>query len=82
MVRLVISGEAGGTWLLVREEKKWNLYQQEQPVSPDTTITMEQEVAWRLFTKGISRDEAEKSISFADDRSLGLPVLEAVSIIA
>ncbi len=43
---------------------------------------MDQETAWRLFTKGISKDEALRTARLEGDRTLALKVLDAVSIIA
>ena len=43
---------------------------------------MDQEIAWRLFTKGITRAEAMKSVKFSGNRSLAERVLDVVSIIA
>jgi uncharacterized protein (TIGR03083 family) len=80
-IKLLISGEAGGEWFLVRGETGWGLYL-DQTSEPETIVTMDQETAWRLFTKGLSPEEAEKRTTIAGDRPLGLPVLDTVSIIA
>lgn len=80
-LRLVIAGESGGQWSLVRGEEKWELYGDAGP-EPDATVTMDEETAWRLFTKGISKDEARGRVTFAGDQTLALKVLDTVSIIA
>jgi uncharacterized protein (TIGR03083 family) len=80
-VQLTISGEAGGVWSLRRAEAGWQLFQGEAP-APTATISMDQEVAWRCFSKGLSPAEAEARSTFSGDRSLGRKVLETVSIIA
>ncbi len=80
-VKLTISGDAGGEWSLIREEGKWALYGK-APVEPNATAVMDQETAWRLFTKGISKDEALRTARLEGDRTLALKVLDAVSIIA
>ncbi|MBN1993268.1 MAG: maleylpyruvate isomerase family mycothiol-dependent enzyme [Anaerolineae bacterium] len=81
VIKVVISGEAGGTWLLLKEDEGWGLYQG-QAENFNTLVTMDQEFTWRLFTKGIRRDEAEKSILIEGNRALALPILDAVAIIA
>ena len=80
-VRLNVSGEAGGTWSLVRQEQRWELAR-ELGGEADATVSIDQETAWRLLTKGISKQDAERNVSYEGDRSLGAIVLDAVSIIA
>jgi len=80
-VTLVISGESGGEWSLVRERDKWELYSGVSP-TPDSSVVMDQDVAWRLFTKGISKSEAISASRVDGEQALGLRVLDTVSIIA
>ena len=80
-VRLTITGDAGGEWSLVRGEGGWRLYA-EADGQPQAIIALDQETAWRLFTKGISRDEALATATISGERALGLKVLDTVSIIA
>jgi len=81
LVKLTISGEAGGEWFLRREGETWTLYQ-EITSRPDAAVTMDQEIAWRLFTKGLSKPEAQDRITFEGNHALGLNILDMVSIIA
>jgi uncharacterized protein (TIGR03083 family) len=80
-IRFVITGESGGEWALLRENSGWKLYHHVD-ASPAASVTMDGETAWRLFTKGISRQEAESRAMLEGDRSLGLSLLNTVSIIA
>ena len=80
-VRLTITGDAGGSWSLVRGEDGWRLYGQAGG-EPRAAVVLDQETAWRLFTKGISPGEAAARCTFAGERALGLKVLDTVSIIA
>jgi hypothetical protein len=43
---------------------------------------MDGDTAWRLFTKGISNEEALARVRIEGDASLGEKVLDTVSIIA
>jgi len=81
LVKFIITGEAGGEWDLLKTEAGWQLYRQVSQ-SPTSVVTMTQNTAWRLFTKGIRRIEVEAASTFEGDRSLGLKILDAVSIIA
>jgi hypothetical protein len=45
-------------------------------------ITVPQEIAWRVFTKGISRDEARRQVRVSGDLELGLHLLATIAIVA
>ncbi|MGD8968653.1 MAG: maleylpyruvate isomerase family mycothiol-dependent enzyme [Anaerolineae bacterium] len=81
LVALTISGAAGGQWFLLREGEKWNLYI-DVLHEPHAGVIVDEDVAWRVFTKGMSKDEAREKVTIVGDRSLGAKVLDLVSIIA
>lgn len=80
-IQLVISGSASSEWFIVKSDNKWELFKS-TPVSPDSTITLDQDTAWRLFTKGISKEKGLERCDLFGDSQLGLQVLNTVSIIA
>jgi uncharacterized protein (TIGR03083 family) len=80
-VRLVIGGAAGGAWRAMRTDHAWALGQ-DRGTAAAATVTMDQDVAWRLFTGGMAREEAMRRVRLEGDRALGAKVLEMVSIIA
>jgi len=81
VVRLVVTGEAGGRWIAVRGSDRWALGQDAgSPAS--ATVTLDQDVAWRLWTRGISLDNARPRIETAGNPELAARALEMVSIIA
>jgi len=80
LVGVTIAGDSGGRWLLRREQSAWQLYVGDAAANAD--ITIDQEIAWRLFTKGTSRDKALAAATLAGDRSLALKTLDTISVIA
>lgn len=64
-------------WTLVRESH-WTLYAGEAPAAT-TRITMNGDVAWRLFTKGLKRDPVQATIE--GDATYAEPVLAMVTVI-
>ncbi len=76
-----ITGEAGDDWTLLREEGAWHLYSGHL-TNPTARIQMEQDIAWRVFTKGLSPAEALKRVKIEGDKELGAKVLDMVSIMA
>ena len=45
-------------------------------------MIIDQEIAWRLFTKGISKDQALAAAALSGDRALATRSLEMISVIA
>jgi uncharacterized protein (TIGR03083 family) len=80
-VQINVSGECGGSWYLSRAEQAWQLT--EEPLGDKLSeTTIPQEIAWRIFTKGIDRESALSQVKVAGDGALGLHVLGMVSIVA
>jgi uncharacterized protein (TIGR03083 family) len=81
LVVLAISGESGGGWSLLRKPEGWHLYQGALEQSTAQVI-VNQDFAWRAWTRGLSQDEARRHMIFKGERELCTPVLNMVSIIA
>jgi hypothetical protein len=84
LVAVVIMGEAGGEWFLARENGQWR-QTKTPPGTPRSTVTMSQDVAWKLVTKRRTRQQAEAEfaeIHIDGDRGLGAHVLDTVSVMA
>ncbi len=79
-LRLVVIGEAGGTWRVARERGEWRLVP--DTGAADATVTMDEETAWRRWTNGLSRAEAMARTRFEGDRRLASAPLDMLSIIA
>lgn len=80
-VMVTITGESGGTWSVVRAGKRWVL-RVEAAGRPYATATMDQDIAWRLFTNGVSQQEALRGVALEGDEALGMKLLDVVAIIA
>lgn len=68
-------------WSLVRDGGRWALFDA-CPVPPAAGVRMDADTAWRLFTKGISREAALARVRIEGEARLGEKVLDTVSIIA
>ena len=79
--RFVISGECGGSWYLYRAGESWQLIEEARGEEISVT-TIPQEIAWRIFTKGIDRQTALSEVHVAGDINLGQHVLQMISIVA
>ena len=81
LLRFTVSGECGGIWYLYRADEVWQLIEAPTGEAASET-TIPQEIAWRIFTKGIDRQSALAQVKVSGDASLGLHVLGMVSIVA
>lgn len=78
---IFITGDGGGEWSLLRQDKRWQLYRG-SAADPATQITLDQDTAWRLFTKGLTIKEAKQRTEIKGNQTLGTPFLSMVSIMA
>jgi uncharacterized protein (TIGR03083 family) len=76
-----ITGECGGQWLLSRVSSRWELVK-ESDAKPAARVTIPQEIAWRIFTKGIDRDAAREHVKIEGDPHLASVVLELTAVVA
>lgn len=81
VIQVTISGDSGGMWLLVREQNKWSLYVGSAR-RPSAAVVMPQKIAWKLFTKWATREEALKASEIQGERSLALRAFDMISVIA
>jgi uncharacterized protein (TIGR03083 family) len=81
VVKVTVTSESGGDWFLIYTNSGWML-RKESTAKVDSTVTIDPETAWKLFTKALSGNEAEKRIKFTGDESLGKPILSMLSVMA
>lgn len=75
-----IRGECGGIWYLFRDGGAWTLIA--SPAGEKISeVTIPQEIAWRIFTKGIASEEAGSQLEVTGDRQVALHILKMISIV-
>jgi uncharacterized protein (TIGR03083 family) len=79
-VRFEISGEAGGIWFLVKESQSWTLALNSH-ADPASDVILSQDIAWRLFTKGVDRQNARAHAMIRGDAHLASPIFATAAII-
>jgi hypothetical protein len=77
---LEISGECGGRWFLLREAEGWRLVKSSN-AEWKARVTIPQELAWRVFTKGIDRESDVAQFQIEGDRDLGEKLLQLTAIV-
>lgn len=75
-----IRGDCGGSWYLACGADGWELVPSATgEIASNTSIP--QEIAWRIFTKGISREEARAKVELSGDLELGSHILGMTAIV-
>jgi uncharacterized protein (TIGR03083 family) len=80
VVHVHISGPSGGDWVIKRQRGRWDLFAGSVDIA-EARVVLDEDVAWRLFTNGITRTEAAKYVQIEGDTDLGQRILHAVAII-
>lgn len=80
-IHFAIRGAAGGDWTLRRQSQGWSLFTGRDD-HPATRVSLDQETAWKLFSKGLSPEAARRSVRIEGDSRLGEPVFGALAVMA
>lgn len=80
-VTVMILGDAGGRWTIVRKSPVWALHW-DRNSDADCTVRLEQDLAWRLFTNGVDRGTVYHGAMIEGNEELAVPVFRMVSIMA
>jgi uncharacterized protein (TIGR03083 family) len=78
-IRFHVAGDCGGDWHLFRGDA-WMLAG-EPAGTIAATVTIPQDIAWRIFTKGIAREKAREQVGVNGDAALGYHVLDMLAIV-
>lgn len=76
-----IKGEAGGWWSLLLRDGSWRLFHGEA-AAPLALATLDQDDAWRLFTKSLDPETARGRARIEGDEELGAKMLGLVAVMA
>jgi uncharacterized protein (TIGR03083 family) len=80
LAQINVAGDCGGSWYLLRDTETWRLVSSAAGEKISET-NIPQEIAWRIFTKGIPRDAAESRVQVEGNSEVGLHILGMVSIV-
>lgn len=80
-VRLTIRGESGCTWIVHKTGDGWE-FGGDRGTQPHATVALDQDTAWRLYTKGIAREDAFPRIERAGDPTAIEALIGMVTVLA
>jgi uncharacterized protein (TIGR03083 family) len=84
LVEIRVTGDAGGIWRLQRRENSWRLVEEssDTALKADAVISLPPETAWKLFTRGITPQEAQSRALMHGDKRLAEPLFAMISVMA
>ena len=77
---LEISGECGGKWALSKGVDSWG-FLSTYPERTDCRVTVPEDIAWRMFTKGIPPDSVLEHVKIRGNEALAAGVLQLTAIV-
>jgi uncharacterized protein (TIGR03083 family) len=75
-----VTGVAGGSWYLRRRGTGWE-FSHDSNGEFQAEVTIPQEIAWKLFTKGLTSESVRAQLKFSGDEKLTSPILKVVAIV-
>jgi len=80
-LKVSISGNIGGDWLLTRSENSWELISGTKNKFA-SEVTIDPDISWKLFSKSVRPEEIKNKIIINGNQQLGETVLTMVSVMA
>ncbi|RYU97064.1 maleylpyruvate isomerase N-terminal domain-containing protein [Emticicia agri] len=81
MIQFEVTGDGGGVWNLYHNGNQWLLVQ-ENAVEPLCQVTINGDIAWRLLSKGISKQEARNHVTIQGKQVTGEKIFDMLAVMA
>lgn len=81
IIQITVSGEAGGIWQLKKETSGWVLLHTHEE-NPSAEASIPPSTAWKLFTKGITIEDARQQVQIRGDENLAQHCLQMLAVMA
>lgn len=81
LISFTITGDGGGTWLLYSNGDNWSLIE-ECDNKPVAHVEIDGTVAWRIFTKGIKKSDAQANVVISGKTDLGEKIFDMLAVMA
>ena len=80
-VQITIGEDVPWHWYLQKNENSWILTAKPE-MEPASKIHIPSDLAWKVFSKGVTPDDASKYVLITGNKSLGTQVLHLVAVMA
>lgn len=81
LIHFEITGPTEASWQLEWQENAWHLAKANDQM-PTCKVVIPGDIAWRMLTKGIARQEAEQLVRIEGKAALGQPIFELLAVMA
>lgn len=81
VVTVKVRTEIGGEWHIIKRDTDWQLTKVFNGTA-NATISISPQCAWKLFSKGISPEQALSEVEISGDQKLGEMALNMISVMA
>jgi hypothetical protein len=82
LIKITISGEAGGDWYLQKATDNWQLLKQQLSSIIHTEVIIDPDTAWKFFTKAITPQAAMAKSTVTGNAKLGNTVFSTIAVMA
>lgn len=80
IISIKVTGETGGEWKIKSRVGHWQFT--DDPSEVATTIELDPDTSWKLFTKALRKEAALNKVKITGDENLAEPVLRMVTVMA
>ncbi len=82
LVEVTVTGDCGGTWQVQRQDGRWDLVEPGTARGPIVArAALPQELAWRVFTRGVGPEEARRGATLGGDAAIAAGILGMTAIV-
>lgn len=81
LIHFIFKGKHDKSCFLKNEKNSWELFT-EIAGHADSVVTIPDHIAWRIFTKGIRKDEALSFSTIQGNKQLGIHIFDMVAVMA
>jgi Mycothiol maleylpyruvate isomerase N-terminal domain len=81
-ITIKILTDIGGEWHLIKTDTSWELIKSRPHRPSEAIVSIDPDTAWKIFSKGISPEQAYDKVEIYGDRQLAEVALQMVSVMA
>lgn len=81
VIQVTVEGEPNWNWWIIYNSDSWQSIENPNTI-PVSLVIIPAQIAWRIFTKGISKAEAKSQLTISGKQEYGEKVLDMLTVMA
>lgn len=81
VIQVTVEGEPNWNWWIIYNSDSWQSIEK-STTNPVSQVFIPAQIAWRIFTKGISKAEAKSQLTISGKQEYGEKVLDMLTVMA